>query len=387
MLGKGGVKKNPIQKMGFNYTGQGEYRINTTDDDFLTAQMFREAKSGIRHTTSTNTNIKAFKFFTLSPSANYSETWYFDKINRTWNEDLQEIVEDTIGGFNRFGEYNISMSLSTNIYGTFNFKKGRLKTIRHTFRPSISWGYRPDFATRHNLQVQQSTDPTDFLTYSPFEGGIYGTPSSGVSNSIGITLNNVLEAKVAPKELDSDQEDQKITLLNNLNFSTSYNMAADSLRWSPVRATAGTRLLKDKLALNVNATLDPYQVNDNGVRINEFNSNIFRVTNLGITSNYSLSSKDFQNQEENRNQNSGNGAQDTPDVFGGNIDATNAFPNNVNNRQNNNDKSETKETKLYKAKIPWTLNLVYSMQYSNNGITSGITSNSLMFSGGFRIIT
>ncbi len=388
-VGKNGVKKNPIQKMGLTYSMQGELRINTTDDEFFTQKMFNSAKKGIQHNISTNTNLKAFKYFTLSPSINYKDVWYFDKINKRYDPsatnssgNLGAVINDTISGFNRFHEYNFGVSLSTNIYGTFNFKKGRLKAIRHTFRPSISYGYRPNFAQNHELQVQQSNDPNDLLTYSPFEGGIYGTPGSGLSNSIGITLNNVLEAKVAPKDPDSDEEDKKITILNNLNFSSSYNIAADSLRWSPVSANAGTRLFKDKLALNVNATLDPYQINDKGQRINKFNSDIFRLTNFGITANYSLSSKDFQKKEEgedNSDENNGNGAQDTPDVFGQNTPPVNGFASNPDNQQNKG--NETKETELYKLKIPWTLNLAYAMNYSNNGLRSNIGSNTLMFSG------
>ncbi|WP_271406055.1 putative LPS assembly protein LptD [Tenacibaculum soleae] len=388
--GKDGVKRTPIQKMGLNYSMQGKYQINTTDDEFFTEKMFRTAKKGIQHNLSTNTNIKAFKYFTLSPSINYKEVWYFDKINKRYdpnfvnsNGNLGAAVNDTISGFNRFHEYNFGASLSTNIYGTFNFKKGRLKAIRHTIRPSISYGYRPNFAQDHDLKVQQNSDPTDLLTYSPFEGGMYGTPGSGISNSIGISVNNVLEAKVAPKDPDSDEEDKKITILNNLNFSTSYNIAADSLRWSPVSANAGTRLFKDKLALNVNASFDPYQVNDKGQRINKFNAGILRLTRFGVTANYSLSSKDFEKKEEGKEEdtkNNGNGAQDTPDVFGQNMSPTNGFVNNPNNRQNNKE-NETKETELYKAKIPWTLNLAYAMNYSNNGLESSIGSNSLMFSG------
>ena len=384
--GRGGVKKTPIQKLGFNYNLQGEYRINTTDDDFGSAKMFNEAQSGLKHRTSTNTNIRAFKHFTLSPSVNYSDTWYFKSIKKRFDPTLGtdgEVVNDTINGFNRFNDYNFGVSLSTNIYGDFKFKKGKLKAIRHTFRPSVSWGYKPDFATLHNLQVQQSIDPTDLLTYSPFEGGLYGTPASGISNSIGIQLNNVLEAKVAPKDPDSDEDDKKITLLNNLNFSTSYNMAADSLRWSPINASAGTRLFNDKLALNANATLDPYQLNDEGVKINKFNSDIFRVTNIGVTANYSLSSKDFEKEDQDNktNNNSGNGAQNTPDVFGGDLPSSNGFPNNLNNSQNRNKNKET-ETKLYKAKIPWRLNLVYAFNYSKFGLANSINRrNTLMFSG------
>ncbi|CAL2085296.1 LPS assembly outer membrane protein LptD (Organic solvent tolerance protein OstA) [Tenacibaculum sp. 190524A02b] len=391
--GKGGIKKNPIQKMGINYSMSGEYRINTTDAEFFKPKMFETAQTGIQHNLSTNTNIKVFKYFTLAPSVNYKDVWYFKKINKRFDPNLRDsqgnlgvIVNDTISGFNRFHEYNFGASLSTNIYGTFNFKKGRLKAIRHTIRPSISYGYRPDFAENYNLQVQQAiNDPNDLLTYSPFEGGIYGSPGSGLSNSIGISVNNVLEAKIAPKDPDSDEEDEKITILNNLNFSTSYNIAADSLRWSPVSTSAGTRLFKDKLAVNLNATLDPYQIDSKGNRINKFNANIFRVTNVGLSANYSISSRDFEKDESNKDENkSGNGAQNTPDIFGQNMPTTNGFSTNPGNNQNKGD--ETKEAKLYKAKIPWSLNLVYALNYANTGIgNAGIGSNSLMFSGNIEL--
>ncbi|CAM1347246.1 putative LPS assembly protein LptD [Tenacibaculum insulae] len=386
--GKSGVKNNPIQKIGLNYSMQGKYQINTTDDEFFTEKMFNTAKKGIQHNVSANTNLKAFKYFTLSPSVSYKEVWYFDKINKKYdptlvnsNGNIGGTVNDTISGFNRFNEYNLGVSLSTNVYGTFNFKKGRLKAIRHTIRPSISYGYRPNFAEKYDLTVQQNSDPTDLLTYSPFEGAIYGTPGSGVSNSIGISVNNVLEAKVAPKDPDSDEEDEKITILNNLNFSTSYNIAADSLRWSPLNANAGTRLFKDKLALNVNASFDPYQVNSKGQRINKFNDGILRLTNFNVTANYSLSSKDFEKKKEGEKDEAkskrGNGAQDTPDLFGQNMSTTNDFASNGKQ----NEENKTKKTELYKAKIPWTLNLAYAINYSNDGLESNVGSNSLMFSG------
>ena len=380
MLGKGGIKKNAIQKMGFNYNMQGRYLINTTDEEFFTRKMFETARAGIEHKTSTNTNIKAFKYFTLSPSANYEEVWQFNYIQKDYDATRNVVVTDTLRGFKSFREYNIGLSLSTNIYGDFSFKKGRLKAIRHTLRPSISYGYRPDFRQNHVRQVQQSADPFDLQEYTVFDQGIYGSPSSGLSNSIGISLNNVLEAKVAPKDPDSDKEDEKIMILNNLNFSSSYNIAADSLRWSNVSFSAGTRLFKDKLALNLNGSLDPYQVNENGQKINKFNPGIFRLTNANMTMNYSITSSDFdksKKKDETENK-SGNGANNPPDTMGADIDPTNRF-----GRQNaKSEKNEPVETELYKAKIPWTLNLVYSANYTNNGILPGTVGiHTVGFSG------
>ncbi|WP_334057577.1 putative LPS assembly protein LptD [Polaribacter sp. P097] len=384
--GKNGVKKNPIQKLGFNYNMQGQYLINTTDDEFFTSKMFETARAGVQHKTSTNTNIKAFRYFTLSPSANYEETWHFDYVQKTYDQTNNEVVTDTLRGFKSYREYNLGVSLSTNIYGDFSFSKGRLKAIRHTFRPTISYTYRPDFQDRYLQQVQQSADPLDVIDYTVFDNGIYGRPSGGLSNSIGISLNNVLEAKIAPKDPDSDEEDEKIMILNNLNFNTAYNIAADSLRWSNVTFSAGTRLFKDKLAVNFNGSLDPYQVNENGVRIDKFNPGIFRLSNANLTANYSISSKDFEKDSKNKSANqesrNGNGANNPPDTMGADIDPTNRF-----GRQDANDVGGgTKETELYNSKIPWTLNLVYAATYRNNGVDPGeIGVHTLGFSGNIEL--
>lgn len=384
--GKGGIKKNPIQKLGFNYTLQGQNNITTTQEDFFTAEMFNNAKLGVQHSTSTSTQIKAFKYFTLSPSLNYEDTWYFDRIEKTYDSSIENstgtfgaVVNDTIGGFNRFNEYSASASLSTNVYGTFNFKKGRLKTIRHTMRPSVSWSYSPDHAERHELRVRTNPALGGITTYTPFDEGIYGGPSSGISNTVSLSLNNVLEAKVVPKdedELKGDEEFKKVTILNNLNFSTSYNIAADSLRWSDLNASASTRLFKDKLSLNLSARFDPYQVTDEGIRLDKFNSNLLRLESANLTANFSLSSKDFDGTNDDKNDNSN---QPPPDVYGANIN-----PQNQNNQQQQNDtkKDNKKTATLYQANVPWDISFAYSYGYSSDGFsTAQTTGHTVGFNG------
>ena len=383
--GKGGLKTNAFQKIGFNYSMQSEYRINTTDSLFFKPAMFRTAKTGMQHNMSANTNMKAFKYFTLSPSLNYKDVWAFNRIQKAYDPTSEMLISNTMNGFNRFHEYNFGLSLSTNIYGTFNLKKGRLKAIRHTIRPTISYGYRPNFADQHNLKVQQSEDPTDLLTYSPFENNLYGQPSSGLSNAIGISVDNVLEAKVAPKDPDSDEEAKKITLLNNLNFSSSYNIAADSLQWQPVSVTAGTRFFKDKLTINMNATLDPYQIDNEGVQINKFNTGLLRLTRIGTTANFSLSSKDFDKKSTDKDSKGKTNAsksnnQEMPDLFGEKMNATNAFSQSLGG----NSEDKDVKAKLYEAKIPWNITVAYAMNYSKSGLTS-TTTNSLMFSGNLEL--
>jgi len=375
--GKNGAKTNALQKTGLTYSLKGDNRINTQDSLFFKKEMFQDAKSGIQQNISLNTNMKALKFFTLSPSANYKEVWYFDRLSKTFDDVNNAVVTDTVTGFSSFREYSGALSLSTTFYGMFKFKKGNLEAIRHVVRPSVSYSYRPDFSS-YNERVQKTADPNDYLEYSPFQNGIYGSPGTGISNSLNFSLDNNLEAKVRKKD-STEAEAKKIILLNNLNFNTSYNMAADSLKWSPVGVNAGTRIFKDQLSLNVRATLDPYAIDANGRKINTFNINnggsLFRLTNAGITMNYSLSSKKDDKskkseEEKKAQQNNSEG------IFGEDLDVTNKQTDNKSS-----DKNKVKETKLYQSKIPWTLKLAYSLNYNNSNRQQEITSNSLMFSG------
>jgi hypothetical protein len=377
---KTGAKTNALQKIGVTYSLKGDNRFDTTDEFFFKKEMFETAKSGLQHNATFSTNMKMLKYFTLSPNANYKEVWYFDKINKTYNATEDIIVTDTVNKFSAFREYNAGVSLSTTVYGMLNFKKGRLQAIRHVVRPSISYGYRPDFSSFYE-EVQQSADENDVLEYNQFSNGIYGGPSSGLSNSLSFTLNNTFEAKVMSKD-STKVEPEKVTLINNLNFSTSYNMAADSLKWSPVRMTAGTDLFNKKLKLNINATLDPYALTAAGKRINTFNINnggsLFRLTNAGLTMNYNLASSKSDGKKDSKQQNAE--ANNSDGIFGQNL-------NNSNNldSENKGNKKSTKTTKLYKATFPWTLKLAYSLNYTNSNRQNEISSNSLMFSGDIEL--
>ncbi len=376
---KFGAKKNPIQNLGVTYSMNAQNRISTTDEEFGTGEMFKNAKSGIKQDVSMGTNMKLFKYFTISPSASYREIWQFKTIDKNWDKDEEIVVTDTINGFASFREYSASVSASTTFYGMVNFKKGRLQAIRHVVRPSISYSYRPDFSQYYD-EYQASLDPDDIREYTRFENGTFGVPSKSLSNSIGFSLNNTLEAKVASKDSSKDDESKKINLLNNLNFSTSYNMAADSLRWSPLRMNAGTQLLNNKLNINVNATMDPYAINANGTKINTFNINnggsLFRLTSASLTSNYSIKSSEFgKNKKKSSSKNKENTERASSDnLFGGSI---------TDNRQqiNTKDKDEVKVTKLYKTEMPWDISLRYSLTYSNTIGQNKISANSVQLSG------
>ena len=145
-------------------------------------------------------------------------------------------------------------------------------------------------------EYQNSADPDDINEYNPFQNGIYGGPSKGISNSMGFTVANTLEAKVKSKD-STDLKPKKLSLIKNLNFSSNYNMAADSLKWSPISTNMGVSFFNNKLAVNIRAILDPYAMDVNGKKIDKFNidngGSLFRLTSAGLQTNYSFSSKSW----------------------------------------------------------------------------------------------
>ena len=293
---KVGTKKGIIQNINFQYNLRGENRILTTDSLFFKKEMFESAKTGLQHSIPISTNFKLLKYFSFSTSANFQETWVFKTINKEYDSELQDVVTSENSGFDSFRTYNLSTSLGTTIYGMYNFsEKSKIRAIRHVMRPSISYGISPSFDKYYDSYEVISADglTTSDVEYSRFEGSIFGLPNKNYASSIALSLNNNVEAKVVDTE-NEENDLKKVVILNNLNFSTSYNIAADSLRLTPIRMNGGTQLFKNKMNINFGATLDPYALDENNNRIDQFQINsgggLFRLTSANLTFNYAFSS-------------------------------------------------------------------------------------------------
>ena len=388
---KTGTKKGIIQNINLQYNVRGENRIQTTDSLFFKKEMFKDAKTGFQHSIPISTNFKVFKYFSLSASTNYNEVWTFKTIKKSFDQIENTTVTDTINGFDSYRTYNFSASLGTTIYGMFDFKKEgkdpKIQAIRHVMRPSISYNINPAFDKYYDSYEVVSADglTSQDVEYSRFEQGLFGVPNKNFSSSMGISLSNNFEAKVKDKD-STVTEPKKIILLNNLNFSTSYNFASDSLQWSPVRVSGGTQIFKKKMNINFGATLDPYALDNNNNRVGKFNidngGSLFRLTSANLTLNYSFSSKD-NDKDKNKpgiqeNLNSG-GRND--DLFGLPDDySTNRFDDEAKK-----DDKAKKETQFYNYKIPWSIRLAYAVNYSNSRRQNEISSHSLMFSGDIEL--
>ena len=384
---KNGQKKGFFKNINLQYTVRGENRIKTSDSLFLKKEMFNDASYGMKHSIPISTNFKVLKHLSVSVSGRFEEVWTGQTIKKNDFDITTQSLgkKDTIKGFDRFSKYNFNASIGTTIYGVFNFKEGKkIQSIRHVMRPSVTYGINPSFEKYYDQYIIDANGNTS--EYTRFEGGFFGIPGNNFSSAVGLGLSNILEAKV--KDRDSTiLEPKKIKLLNNLNLSTSYNIAADSLNWSPIRMTTGTTLFDNKLNINLGATFDPYAINENGSRINKFNINnkggLFRMTSANINMGFSFSSK---NSKDDKSESSGlnntrSGGRDD-DLFGKVDDFADS---SFDEEEDEEEDSKKEDSKFYNNKMPWDIRLAHSLTYSNNKAQKQITNNSLMFSGNISL--
>ncbi|MEO5776641.1 MAG: putative LPS assembly protein LptD [Flavobacterium sp.] len=374
---KDGTKKGILKNINLQYTLRGENRMETTDSLFFKPQMFRDAKVGFQHSIPLSTNFKVFKYFSATSSINYNEVWYLKTIRRQFDPTTNAVVDTNVQGFDAFRTYSFSTGLGTTVYGTFNFgETKKIQAIRHVMRPNVSYSYTPSFSKYYD--TYNSNGSGTMVEYTRFDNGIFGSPGKNMSNILGFSLSNTFEAKITDKD-STKTEPKKIMLLNNLNLSTYYDITADSLKWAPLRVSGGTQFFNQKMNVNFGATLDPYAINNSGHKINTWNidngGSLFRMTSANMTLNYAFSSKDGEALDKKNKQGERNGGRED-DLFGSNTD--------LSDRRQSQFKDDGKEdettSEFFKYKLPWDMNLAYSLTYSNNNREKKISGNSLMVS-------
>lgn len=376
---------------------------NDTTVEYQDARDFY--KNGIKHSIPISTKVTVAKYLNLSPTFKFNEYWYFREYEKTYTETQVVVpVYDTgstgsnSGGtasdlFNKnqftsypFGtvdkfynngfyatrDFNFNLSASTQFYGMYESTISKRKAIvRQTINPTLAYNYKPDFSqpmwnVYRTVQVDTSGE-TD--TYNRFKGGIFGSPSVGEQQQINFGVTNRFELKMLKKEVNPDsiamvdpekKKDiyQKIVLLDNLGINGSYNFAADSLKLSQFNLNARTTLFDRKLNVQVDARLDPYQVRVDSstsqvTHIDKFvwdspQFSLGRVSSFTIALGTSFSSKR------------------------GGIKAT--------EKRTRDQGVESADLMYYRAQyvdydIPWTLNINYNLNYSNNGYRKDTTQN------------
>ena len=300
-LGKKG-KESWFHKIGVSYSSNLRNDVSIADSLLFSKESIKSFRNGIRHIIPISTSVKVLKYFTFSPRINYTERWYTNQISKSFNSLDSTIITDTLNKFTRAGEYNITAGLNTKIYGLVQFKKGKIKAIRHVITPNLSFSYKPDFSNSqygYYKNVQSSTGNTE--EYSIMQNGIFGSPSKGKQGNIILNISNILEAKLNSKK-DTIKSTKKIKIFENLNVGSSYNIFADSLNLNDINLNARTRFL-DVIDFTFSSRYDPYVVNENFTNnVNKFelfeNGRLARFTNANTTMGLTISNNTFNKKKE-----------------------------------------------------------------------------------------
>ena len=336
------------------------------------------SKIGGKHTIPISTSFNLLKYFTVSPSVNYNEIWYFKKLSYNYNELEDGIEIDTTNSFQRAWSYSSAFALSTRIYGTVFFKKGKIKAIRHVISPEISMSFSPDFTKPkfgyyENVQINSEGD-TKLL--SKYENFLFGSPRIGSSASMNFYIGNNLEMKVVDKN-DTISGTRKIKIFDNLSFSSSYNFLADSFRLAPVRFSTRTSFFKRLINLSVSGNIDPYTFkldsiseNSSGIknvyqrRVDELayknNQGIGSLAYISMSLGFRFSAKDFLSEDEEE-KDSSFGTREEIDYINSNI------------------------AEYIDFNVPWSINASYNLNRRKLGFRDPTITQTLTFSGDVSI--
>ena len=318
-------KEKWYEKFSLGYNTSLQNRINFKASEFNQPGFFDKFQNGMAHTFQIGLpNFTLLKYINITPGVSYGMNWFFRKTEKEYNPDTG-VVEDIKGkAFGTFGathNYSGNISMSTRLYGMFNFGKHRkVQAIRHVVSPSLSASFSPEKGTHFNgwrtLTYTDKNGQVKTQDYNIYAGQINSAPGKGKTASLNFSLGNNFEAKVRDLKDTTGTGSKKIKLIDNLNFSTGYNFLADSLNMSNVGVTLSTSVF-GKLGISANANFDPYAIlvdknNPSGRRINRFaiteGQGLLRMNTASMSLSYSLSGEGKINGNDGTKQAGGNPA-------------------------------------------------------------------------------
>lgn len=222
------------EKISMSYTGQLSNSISTKEDQIMHSSLIKDWRNGMQHQIPISANFTLFNYINLNPSFNFTDRMYTNKVMKSWDQQTQTEVSDTTYGFHNVYNWNLSVSASTKLYGFWTPNRkifgDKIQAIRHVITPQVSFSYAPDFgASRYGYyETYQKTDAdgnVSLVQYSPYSNALYGVPGRGRTGSISWDVSNNIEMKV---KSDKDSTGfKKISLIDELGFAMSYNMAAE----------------------------------------------------------------------------------------------------------------------------------------------------------------
>lgn len=391
-------RKNPVgkerwyEKISMSYSGTLANSIDTKEDKLLSSSFTRDWKNGMKHSVPISANFNVLKYINISPSINYTERWYLRSVEKSWDMANQKELNDTTDGFYRVFDFNMGVSASTKLYAFYEPLKSifgdKVDRIRHVITPNIGFSYTPDFGDPlwgyydSYIKTVATSDPTVFneseVRYSRFAGSLYGTPGTGKSGSINFSLGNNVEMKIKNKnDTTATEAFKKISLIDNLSFSGSYNLAADSMQWSMFSASLRLKITKN-YSLSLSTSFDPYMyaLNSSGnpVRVNKLrweHGQFPRFQGTGTSFAYTFNNDTFKKLFGKKDQEAQGNQPDGTSPEGESDRPENEMPQqgNMNPQGKNSTDKEVVEADpdgYEKIAIPWSFSFNYSVRYMNS---------------------
>lgn len=359
------------EKISFQYTGSITNSISTKDN-LLFKTPLTQWENGMQHKIPVSATFNLFKYINIVPSFNYTERWYLRKVKQSYDPNstsTDHVRRDTIYGFNRLYDYNLSLQMNTKLYGMYKplFMKSKEIQIRHVFTPTVSYTYTPDFGkSRYGYyDTYTYTDENGevrTVEYSPYEGAVYGYPGKGMSQNISFSIDNNLEMKM---KSDKDTTGyKKISLIDQLGASLSYDVA--NKKWSDLSMNLRLKF-PNNYTFNMNASFATYayQFDENGNVVvgdrTEWSYGRFgRFQGYSGSFSYTLNNDTFKKLFGKKDENEDKNKKDKE-----NSDEEEDTDEETESQNNNSNMRKTEKASLdsdgYLAfKFPWSISLSYS---------------------------
>ena len=409
---KAAGKERWYEKIAMSYTGTLANSINTKEDKLFHSSLVKDWRNGMRHQVPISASFSVLNYINVTPSFTFTDRMYTHKVMQGWDTERQDVQRDTVYGFYNVYNYNMSISANTKLYGMYRpmpwFGGKKIAAIRHVFTPTVSFSYAPDFS-QSRFGFYDSYVKTDAngnvstVRYSPFSGMMYGTVGQGMTGSVTMDVANNIEMKV---RTDKDSTGyRKISLIDELGGSLSYNMAAKRRPWSDLNLRARIKLTK-KYTYSMNAVFATYayEKDENG-RVyvgdhTEWSRGRFgRFQGTAQNISYSISNETFRKLfgKKHRTTTSDDeldeelDEEEETDPTMQNVDPDRKKGKTGANQESNGD---VDEDGYLKFSLPWSINIGYGVTIREN--TQGRfndkrmrypykLSHTLNFSGNIRI--
>ena len=266
-------KERWYEKISMSYTGQLSNSISTKEDRLLHSNLIKDWKNAFQHTIPVQGNFTLFNYINVTPSFNFTDRMYSKKVTRGWDNTLQkEVVRDTTYGFHNVYNWSMSVGASTKLYGFWTPNRklfgDKIQAIRHVITPQVSFSYSPNFGARRygyydSYQYTDASGNVKLVEYSPYKDELYSVPGKYKTEMISWDVSNNIEMKI---KSDKDTTGyKKISIIDELGASMSYNAAAEYHRWSDLSMRLRLKWWKNyTFSMNAQFATYAYELDANG---------------------------------------------------------------------------------------------------------------------------